>query len=426
MTTFQPSKSRNLGNDGIITTMTALVLGLGIIIAATAWLFAWLIDPSAVFVGAMMRPMAFSAVISVLVGVLIYWVGWSYSPSLRFSFPFLALIVGGLTLYNGWRAAELMFVDEIVLKDTAILLVFSTAIATLFSLVGVLRMSDALHRLTLTSGEIAEGNLSARVPVAGRDELARLSFAFNQMAEKLETAERERAEVEKLRRDLIAWVSHDLRTPLTSIRAMIEALNDGLIEDEAQKKRFYNTMLNDVMGLNTLINDLFELAQLDTGSLDFELFPASLSDLVSDTLASFQGVAVRRDIRFESDIDPTVDPITMNSEKIGRVLNNLISNGLKYTPDGGRIRVSAESSQFGTLVSVQDSGQGFIEEDLPRVFEKFYRGEDARSRDASQSGGAGAGLGLAIARGIIDGHKGWIKASNAAEGGAVISFWLPN
>ncbi|MCZ7665803.1 MAG: cell wall metabolism sensor histidine kinase WalK [Chloroflexi bacterium] len=212
-----------------------------------------------------------------------------------------------------------------------------------------------------------------------------------------------------------------MRTPLTSIRALIEALHDGVVTDPETKQRYYHTIRADIIALNSLIDDLFELAQLDAGGLALELSPHALTDLISDSLESFEAVAAQRGVTLTGTIGENLDPVLLNVPKIGRVLANLISNALRYTPTGGQVQVRAFRNAEGAVVLVQDSGPGFAPADLPRVFEQFYRGEQARSRATG-----GAGLGLAIAWGIVEAHNGRIWAENGPEGGAVVGFVLPD
>jgi signal transduction histidine kinase len=260
------------------------------------------------------------------------------------------------------------------------------------------------------------------VPVTGRDEVAQVSLAFNEMADQLQQAERQREELEVLRRDFIAWTSHDLRTPLTSIRALIEALYDGVVSDTETVQRYYRTIRADVVAMNDLIDDLFELAQLNAGGLALEMSTHSLGDLISDSLESFQLLAESRSISLQGEVSADIDPVIMNASKIGRVLANLISNAMHHAPTaGGLISVKAWRNVHGVSVTVQDNGPGFSEADLPRVFEKFYRGEQARSRETG-----GAGLGLAIAHAVVEAHDGRMWAENAPEGGALVGFFLPS
>jgi signal transduction histidine kinase len=297
---------------------------------------------------------------------------------------------------------------------------FAAIIATTFGVFAAASVTNGLRQLAQTAQTIAAGDLSARVEVTGRDEVAQVSRVFNEMAAQLQETEAQRAELEQMRRDFIAWTSHDLRTPLTSIRAMVEALHDGVVDDPATVQRYYQTIRGDVIALNSLIDDLFEMAQLDAGGLALEKQPYAFGDLVSDALESFRALAQQRGIDLQAVVADDVGQVRLNAPKIGRVLANLISNGLRYTPEGGLVKVTAISIPNAIQVTIQDSGPGFHPDDLPRIFEQFYRGEQARSRSTGR-----AGLGLAIARGIVEAHNGRIWAENAADGGAVVGFTLP-
>lgn len=363
-----------------------------------------------------------TSLLSLGLGYVLYRRGLARSPSLSLTLILTYAWATVLTLFNVWVLSEQMFINvdhDLVLLG--VLLLFAAIIATTFGIFVAASVTDSLRQLADSAQQIAGGDLSARVEVAGRDEVARLGQSFNEMAAQLQQAAAQRAEVEKMRRDLIAWASHDLRTPLTSIRAMIETLHDGLVEEPATVRRYYQTIRADIIALNTLIDDLFELAQLDAGGLALDISPHSLGDLISDTLESFRALAERRAITLNGEIGAGVDPVPLNAPKIGRVLANLLSNALRYTPEGGQVYVTAGRTAEGVRVTVRDSGPGFNPEDLPRLFEQFYRGEQARSRSTG-----GAGLGLAIARGIVEAHDGRIWAENVAGQGALVGFILPS
>jgi signal transduction histidine kinase len=257
--------------------------------------------------------------------------------------------------------------------------------------------------------------------VSGRDEVAALAGSFNRMAARLEAADREQRRLEQARLDLIAWVGHDLQTPLASVRLILEALADRLVEDPETVSRYLATAQRDVQSLSALIEDLFQMSQFDAGGFQLDCAQASLSDLISDTLESFSEQAVRQGVVLEGQAEPGIDPVYMDTRRIGRVLNNLVANALRHTPSGGSITVHARRTGPGVEVSVRDTGEGLRPEDLPHLFERFYRGEKSRSR---QTGGAG--LGLAIARGIVEAHGGQIQAGNLPAGGALFSFTLPS
>jgi signal transduction histidine kinase len=328
---------------------------------------------------------------------------------------------GVVTMLNVWVMARLMFVNTHDLTLAGVLLIFAALIATTFGIFVAASVTDGLRQLAKAAHRLAEGDLKARTTVTGIDEVAQVSIAFNEMAAQLEKAAVEREELENLRRDLIAWTSHDLRTPLTSIRVMIEALHDGVVTDEETRQRYYKTIRADIVALNGLINDLFELAQLEAGGPPLTFENHSLRDLISDMLETFRPVAEKRQVALAGQVNEDLDPVWMNASKIGRVLSNLISNALQYTPEGGQVHVQAARNGKSIEVVVKDSGPGFEGKDIGRVFEKFYRGEQARTRATG-----GAGLGLAIARGIIDAHGGKMWAENGTTSGAIVGFTIPD
>lgn len=417
----KPKRGSERGGHFRTNAWLVPILGVGVALLVAALLDRWFFEPSIDQLTGMFLQLGFYAWLSVLVGFILYRLGWAYSPSLTFAVLFTLLLVGVLTLVNGGVAAYLMFTDPTSLTVVGILLLFSITIGTAFAVYGFSTTTGSLRHLTSVAQRVADGDLSARADVPGRDEVAQLGTAFNEMTAQLEQAERQRAELEQMRTDLIAWVSHDLRTPLTSVRAMVEALADGVVTDPAMTQRYYNTIRADVMALNRLIDDLFELAQLDAGGVKLAFVSVSLSDLISDTLESFRVLASRADVTLVGEVGENLDPVWMNPESIGRILGNLIGNALKYTPPGGTVQVAAQRHDDVVTVTVADSGPGFNEADLPRLFEKFYRGEEARSR----SKGSGAGLGLSIAHGLVAAHGGRISAENASSGGARVHFTLP-
>lgn len=396
------------------------ILAAGILLAlvVASVLFYGLMAPSLADLTVLVMTLAITSILTVGLGYVVYRRGWARSSSLMLTLAATYVWAAIVTLLPVWVMQRQMFFSDHDLILSGVLLLFAAIIATTFGLFIAASVTDGLRQMARAAGTLARGDLTARVPVTGRDEVARLSLSFNEMAIRLqETADRRR-ELETLRTNLIAWTSHDLRTPLTSIRVRVEALHDGLVAGPEETHRYYEVIRADVIALNSLIDDLFELAQLDAGGPALEFAPSSLADLISDCLESFRVSADQRGIDLSGDVDKNIDPVTMNAGKIGRVLNNLVENALHHTPDGGRVLIRAGKTQGRVTVTVEDCGPGFAAADLPYVFEQFYRGEQARSR-----GKGGAGLGLAIARGIIQAHGGRIWAENRPGGGHV-SFQL--
>lgn len=396
------------------------LIGVVIILAISLAIFELVMLPPLRDLGLMALYLGITALVSALVGYVAYRMGWiNFSPALRWTLLGGYALASILTFFNVWFSAQMMFASEHDLLLAIVLLVFASGMAMVLGYFLSSTVTERINQLKNAAEELADGNLKTRVAVNGRDEVASLAETFNQMAEQLQAADQRQRELESLRRDLIAWVSHDLQTPLTSMRAILEALSDGVVEDPETVKRYLLTAQRDVRSLSSLIDDLFHLAQLDAGGLPLHRADASLSDLVSDTLESFTELAKQQQITLEGNVDSDVDPVHMDTQAIGRVLNNLIGNALRHTPAQGRVSVWVRRNP-NVEVTVSDTGEGIRAEDIPHVFERFYRGEKSRSRATG-----GAGLGLAIARGIVQAHGGEINVESEMGKGAQFTFRLP-
>jgi signal transduction histidine kinase len=405
-----------------IYMFTRLAFGILLIVAISLAFFNFLMSPPSNELALMALFLGITALASALAGFVIYRTGWiDSSPTLRWTLLGGYALASLLTFFNVWFSAQLMFASEHDLLLAIVLLVFAGGIAMILGYFLSSTVTERIHLLKDAAENLAKGDLNTRVPVNGRDEVAALSTTFNQMAEQLQAADRKQRELESLRRDLIAWVSHDLQTPLTSMRAILEALSDGVVDEPEMVKRYLITAQRDVMALSTLIDDLFQMSQLDAGGFPLHRAQASLGDLVSDTLESFSQLARRENITLEGHVEADVDPVLMDTQAIGRVLNNLISNALRHTPGQGRISVWVRRSAQGVEVTVSDTGEGILAQDIPHVFERFYRGDAARSRQR----GSGAGLGLTIARGIVNAHGGNIRVESEVGKGTQFTFHIP-
>ena len=242
-------------------------------------------------------------------------------------------------------------------------------------------------------------------------ELAGLSAALETTHDLLaEARERERA-LEVSRRELVAWVSHDLRTPLAGLRAMAEALEDGVVTDWPTVDRYHTQIRTETDRLAVMIDDLFELSRIHAGGLRLCRQVVGLGDLVGDVLTSAEPLARAKGVTLQGSAVPVL-PVWVDAAAIGRALLNLVVNAIRHTPAGGVIEVLADRDASTAAVSVSDSCGGIPAEHLPRVFDVGFRGETARTPAA----GEGAGLGLSIARGIIEAHRGQIAVHNAGSG----------
>jgi signal transduction histidine kinase len=398
-----------------------LVTGIAIILLASLGIFYVLMRPPASDLGAMAGFLTVTAVISAGVGYAAYHVGaLEKSPSLRWTLLGTYALASALTFLNVWITARLMFTSPHDLMLATVLLIFASGIAMVLGYFLAVAITGRIRQLDLAAREIQEGDLSARVSVTGSDEIAALAETFNNMAARLQDTARKQKELDSLRRELVAWAGHDLRTPLASIRAIVEALADGMVEDAETQQRYLNTARRDIQNLSVLIDDLFEMAQFDAGGLKLDRELSSLADLISDTLESFSELAARQGVRLEGSVAPGMGPVLMDMQNIGRVLNNLVSNALRYTPAGGTVSITAAPLGGGARVEVADSGEGVPPEILPYIFDRFYRGDQSRNRATG-----GAGLGLAIAKGIVEAHGGEIGVESTPGQGARFYFTLP-
>jgi two-component system sensor histidine kinase BaeS len=291
---------------------------------------------------------------------------------------------------------------------------FAVAAASAFSaLAGALVLAQwilrPLARLRSASTRLAQGDLRARATESGPRELVDVSASFNEMATNIE-------QILDARRELVAWASHDLRTPLASLQAMVEALEDGL----AAPEEYLPAIRHQLDTLSRLVDDLFELARIDAGDLSLDLRGATLGELVAGCLRTLQGEAAARNIRLTARLDPADPPVLIAPEKVERVLLNLLMNAVRHTPDDGAVEVVVQPDSDHVVVAVEDTGDGLTPQAAHRMFERFWRDDASRARASG-----GAGLGLAIAHGLVQAHGGRIWAENSSSGGARVSFTLP-
>jgi signal transduction histidine kinase len=314
---------------------------------------------------------------------------------LAVALPLSAVLLSGVAMFH-------MGADVVILAVAA---ASSTVALAAAYLVGK-SITAPVDRLRNVSTALARGELSARAPEQGPTEIAELGVAFNDMATRLE-------ELFDARRELVAWASHDLRTPLTAMRAMIEAIEEGV----ATPEQYMTTLGEQARTLGNLVDDLFELARIDAGALTLELQDVALPALVDSCIRGLEAEASRRNVALEARANGA-PPVRCAPDKVERVLRNLLTNALRHTPTDGSIAVFVEPAGQHVCVTVEDSGDGIAPDALRRVFDRFWRADPARAS-------GGAGLGLAIARGLVEAQGGRIWAENRTSGGARVSFTLP-
>jgi signal transduction histidine kinase len=337
--------------------------------------------------------------------------------TLRQRFVAIALTSAAVAIANLGVLATSMTVSRHDATLVAILVAYAAAAGVAAALVLARSSSEAVERLGDAAERMGEGDLEVRAGSvdAGR-ELDELAATLDLMAARLQASqERERAS-ESMRRDLITTVSHDLRTPLASLQAMIEAIDEGVVTDRPSRRRYTAEMRRSVHQLSDLVDDLFELTQLDAGAIDAETERVPVAEAIADAIASVEVNAERKGVDVSSAMDGVGDAGC--SPRIVRVLQNLLVNAVRHTPADGTVHVDARRDGPSLELVVSDSGEGIGPEDLPFVFEPFFRADHARA-------GVGAGLGLALARRIVEALGGRIDARCRPTGGTAFQVRVP-
>lgn len=338
--------------------------------------------------------------------------------SLAVQVSVLALVIVAAIGLGIFAAARAMFIAD---HDLVVIEVVLVAVAT----VGVTAAVILGGRVAATSSSLVEVTRRIGAPdaalaprVSGPPELSRLADELDVMERRLEDARRRESAVEESRRELVAWVSHDLRTPLAAIRAMVEALEDGVVADDATVARYHSMMRAETDRLAALVDDLFELSRTHAGALRLQLERVSLGDLVSDAIAGVAPVAEAKGVRLEGRIEGVAPDVHVSTPEVLRALRNVLENAIRHTPADGSVMVEAGSDDHEhAYVSVIDSGGGVPEADLERIFDVAYQSDPSRTA-------GGAGLGLAIARGFVEAHHGHITVRNE-NGGARFTVRIP-
>jgi signal transduction histidine kinase len=345
-------------------------------------------------------------------------VAWRRSlGGLRRQFGFAAAIALAITLAAVIAAAERMFVSshDATLVSAVVIgaAVVAVRAAQLLS-AGVARDVDSV-RTALTA--VGAGERQVVIPSGGCDEVAALAADVEAMVELLRAEEQRRATADQARRDLVAAVSHDLRTPLASLRLLAEAVDDQIVEGE-ERARYLAQMQTHIRALSSMIDDLFELSRLEAGEIEWSIQQVEVAQLVGETVEAMQPQARSRGVDVVAELSADRAIARADPERLQRVLFNLIQNALRHTLADGSVTVRAESAVGAVEVEVADTGEGIPPAERERVFEAFVRGgDDSRSGD-------GAGLGLAISRAIVEGHGGriWLAPS---ERGTRVRFSVP-
>ncbi|QDZ16138.1 sensor histidine kinase [Humibacter ginsenosidimutans] len=324
-----------------------------------------------------------------------------------------------LTVVASTVAGVIAVANAMYLSAHDLTVVFYVAgVAALISLVLAILLGSWLtssaRRLVALAGALSEGGTVDAADARGwASEFAAVADQLADTSRRLAESRAEVAAIDESRRELIAWISHDLRTPLAGLRAMAEALEDGLAADPL---RFHRQMRSQVDHLSTMVDDLFELSKIQSGTLRLVLEPVRVYDLVSDAVAELTPLASARSVTLVERPGPDV-LVLADDRGLSRVIGNLLVNAIQHAPEGSSVTIgTAADGARHVVLSVADRGGGIPEEDLARVFEAGWRASASRTPESLWGVSAGAGLGLAIAQGIVQAHRGEISVRNEDDG----------
>ncbi len=332
---------------------------------------------------------------------------------LRRQFGLLAAVAAAQLAIAVGVIVELMFVSGHDAFFTALVAAFTGALALWAArLLGRRALAD-VDAVRATLEAVGQGRRDVRTDLGGQDELARLGADVDAMVAKL-------ASEERARRGLIASVSHDLRTPLTSLRLLVDAIDDDLVTEPAMRRDYLRRISTNVHALSALIDDLFELSRLESGEIRWTMERVMVDALVHETIDAIRPHADANAVAVRAELAPRLAAARANPEQIQRVLFNLIQNAIRHTPADGSVVVRVASATEGAIeIEVADTGPGIAGDERDHVFEPFFQGNDQNVRTDS-----GAGLGLAISRAIVEAHGGRIWLADA-ERGTCVRFRLP-
>ncbi len=332
-------------------------------------------------------------------------------------------VIGAVMVIQPNRFAGFSTTDFLVNVDL-ILLITGVGLAlavVVFSLFMARRLTRPLVSLTRAAEEMKGGNYTHRVEEpTSMDEMGQLALTFNSMADKIAADVNELREQEQLRRDLTANIAHDLITPLTAIQGYSEAIADDVISDPGARHETAQLIGREVQRLRRLVSDMQNMTSLESGRVKLEIEPLNLHDLVTETLAVIAPECEQTQIKLQNAIDPATPLALADSDRLTQVLLNLLDNARRHTPRGGQITLGARVEGDRVTVRVSDTGVGISQQDLPYIFERFYRVDRSRTTTSG-----GTGLGLAIIKAIIVAHGGSVWAQSMPGQGTTIFFTLP-
>lgn len=326
-------------------------------------------------------------------------------------------VYGGIILHSPLTGLSgfIMKIREMFLWATLFGILFSTVMVSYLSWT----ISRPLQQIDRAASRIGMGNYDERIQIKSEDEIGDLAHTINKMAEKLEIIEVERQKLDNLRSDFLANISHELRTPLTTMQGFLEALQDGLIEEEG-RQRYYDVMYDETIHMNRLVDDLMDLIKLENKEITLSKYPIDIKSILEKEKFKFEKEALDKYIDIKLNLIEPLPKAYSDPVRLEQIINNLLKNAVKFTEEG-EITISAQEDGEYLLLSVQDTGIGISDLDQELIWERFYKVDRGRSKKNK-----GTGLGLAIVKKLVELHEGKITVQSEIGKGTTFKIWIPS
>ena len=293
-------------------------------------------------------------------------------------------------------------------------------LAALLSLFFSRFLSKPLVKMNKAALAMASGDYQQRIDIETNDEIGLLSNSLNTLASRLQEKISQLVQQEQIRREFVTNVAHDIKTPLAVMQGFTEAMIDGLVKTENDREKYLQNILEEINSLKRLVNEVLDLKRMEEGKFDFDKEPCDMRDIIDRVQRKITQLAAEKDLQMEISVDKKVPAVNCNSDRMERVLINLIANAIRHTPKGGKISIVVTAKANQVHLRISDTGEGIAPEDLPMIWERFYKGDKSRTRTQG-----GTGLGLAIVKRIVEGHGGQINVESKLKEGTTFNIVLP-
>lgn len=395
----------------------ALLVGL---YAATLLAFWWLAQPTPFDLRLLAMVLGGAIGLIGAGGFFAYRLGWVQRIPRPGGAMFAGFLLAALLpLPFIWTAAQMLFIETYDALVAMILMFFAAGVVISLGFLQTALFAEKLNALTAAIEHLRMGRYHVRAEIDDDGELARLADALAALAAKLESTDRKERQLERMRRNLTAWIGYDLRVPLVAARSSLENVVEGLTSDPEASKRYLQMAWRNLNALSDLIDDLYDMAQMDVGGIHVERIEASICTLVEATFAELSPMAAQKGVTLFYRCDPNTPPLSIDTRQIGRVLNNLVSDAIQRTPKGGSVKLNIHPSRHSVLVEITDMANGNPSEDLATLFKLLFSEDDARNQPQETPR-----LRLALADAIVRAHGSRIHPQRLGDQGLRLVFAL--